>query len=311
VQPPVAAAAGLLLVAIAVAGFFIGHSGGGSDDQTTSAASNSQAVGDLEVSYPDGWRRASTPAQIPGLALGPTKDQISLSRAGDPQPDALTAGFTRAAGPALLPSAFLDRLGGAPPRTDAVKLGDLEAYRYRNLRPDGFDGRLTLYVVPTTRGVLTVACTAGAGDAGKFLPVCEQVAGGVALIGGDPFPLGADEKYLSKLDDAISRLNTARRKDAAKLRKAKQRTGQAQAASAIEADYRRAARSLRSLSVSPAVLTASSAVNRALAQTADAYGRLAAAAKQGRGSAYDAARRDAASGDTALKRALRQVSEAG
>jgi serine/threonine-protein kinase len=310
VQPPVAAAAGLLLVAIAVAGFFVGRSGGGSDEQTTSAASNTRAVGDLEVNYPDGWRRVASPPEIPGLPLGARQEQISLSQADRPQRDALTAGFTGAAGPALLPSAFLHRLGEAPPRDDAVKLGDLEAYRYRNLRPDGFEGRLTVYVAPTTRGVLTVTCTASAGDAGTFLPACEQVAGGVNLVGGDPFPLGADEDYLDKLDDAISRLNTARRQDVAKLRAAKQRAGQARAASAVAADYRRAARSLRSLSVSPAVLDASGAVNRALAGTAGAYTRLAAAARKGRGTAYSDARRDIAAGDAALERALRQVAEA-
>ncbi len=110
--------------------------------------------------------------------------------------------MTDATGPALLPASFLSLLDEAPPRDDAVKLGQIEAYRYEDLQPEGFDGRLTLYVAPTTDGVATVACTA-AGSAGEFLPACEDVATGLRLVNGEVFALGADEDYLAQLDKTM------------------------------------------------------------------------------------------------------------
>jgi hypothetical protein len=207
----------------------------------------------------------------------------------------------------LLPDNFLDRLREEPPRNDAVTLGDLDMYRYRGLLPRGFDGRLTMYVAPTRQGVATVACTATAADRATFLPACEEVAGSLKLISGEAFPLGADKDYMASLKRTINRLNASRKRDVAKLRKAKKRAGQAAAATALAGHYRRAARRLGRLSVSPAVLDASAAVRSALTRTEAAYGRLAAAARRGRGSAYNEARKDVAAGDRAVGRALRQV----
>src|SRR5687768_10395014 len=141
-----------LLVLAVVGGFLIGKSGGGSDE-SQAAADNVNAVGALELSYPDGWQRTESPPEIPGLRL---QSPIALSQSGAGGADnGLQAGTTRATGASLLPSTFLRRLGDEPPRDDAVRLGELDAYRYSNLRPEGFDGRLTVYVAPTTAGVAT------------------------------------------------------------------------------------------------------------------------------------------------------------
>ena len=189
-----------------------------------------------------------------------------------------------------------------------MKLGDLDVYRYRDLRPQGFDGRVTMYVAPTTGGVATIACTTRAADAASFLPSCERVAGGVKLIGGaEAYPLGGDPDYTAKLEATIRRLNVARKRDLTQLRKAKRPAGQAAAATALASDYRRAARTLGRLPVSPALVDANEAVRSALARTEAAYERLAAAARRGRGGAYDSARKDVAAGDRAVRRALGQV----
>ncbi len=171
-----------------------------------------------------------------------------------------------------------------------MRLGDLDAYRYRNLRPEGFDGPLTLYVAPTTAGVATVACSATAASAETFLPECEDVAGGLKLVQGEAFALGADKDYLAKLDSAMERLNSDRESGSKALRDAKNRSGQAKAAASLAQSYGRARSSLRGDPVSPAVQGAAASVQAALAKTQAAYTRLAAAARSGNEGAYAAAR---------------------
>jgi hypothetical protein len=291
-----------VLVATIIAGLLLGRASGGSEN-AASAASNVNAAGALELSYPDGWQRADGPPAVPGLEL---EDPVAVSQRGGAR-DALVAGMTDATGPSLLPAAFLRRLDSAPARDDAVRLGDLEAYRYRNLRPEGFDDRLTVYVAPTTAGVATVTCASTAGRAAAFLPACENVASGLELIRGKAFALGPDDRYLAKLDETFARLNRDRTRGVATLRRAKTQAGQARAADGISGAYRRAGRSLRGISVSPAVGAAHASVRNALARTGAAYARLGAAAERGNRGSYAAAREGARDGEAALERALRQV----
>ena len=67
---PVVAAAALLLLAVVVLGFVIGRSGGGSEGEATPAAENSNAAGALELSFPDGWQRSTSPPDIPASSSG-------------------------------------------------------------------------------------------------------------------------------------------------------------------------------------------------------------------------------------------------
>jgi Protein kinase domain len=303
--PVLVGVAAVLLLAVVAAGFLIGRaSGGGSEEETAPVASNVNTAGPLELSYPEGWQRAQDPRDIPGLAM---RNPIAMQETGGRPGDSLVAGMTGASGPTLLPDGFLRRLGQAPARDDAVELGGLAMYRYRDLRPKGFDGRLALYVAPTTAGVATVACSAGPGSASGFLPACEAVAQGLKLIRGEAYPLGADKNYLEKLDKTLRRLNSARSRQVRDLRKEKTQAGQAKAARALADSYRRARRSLQGLPVSPAVRSASTSVRTALAKTEAAYGRLAVAARSGSEQRYGAARKGVQGGEADLERALRQV----
>jgi len=295
-----------LLALLAAAGFFLGRSGGDSEESSP-AASSSATKGALELGFPNDWERADSGPEIPGLKLG---DTIVLSPKSGPRADGLLAGATGATGPALLPTSFLSRLPEEPARDDPVKLGSLEAYRYQDLRPEGYEGRLTVYVAPTSAGVATVACASSVAGAEAFLPDCEEVAGNLKLVGGQAFPLGPDEKYLTALGKAMDKLNSGRKRDTAKLRKARKRAGQADAAGALAADYRRARKSLEGLSVNPAALDAAAQVRAALSKSERAYEDLAKAASRGKKSAYNAATRDVQAGEKALKQALTAVNAA-
>ena len=271
----IAAAAAVALVVVAL-GYLIGSSGGDSEESSSTPAGSSVATGgSLEVSYPNTWKRASQPPAIPGLEL---RNPIALNERGRPSSDALVTGMTDATGPALLPASFLSLLDEAPPRDDAVKSGETEAYRYEDLQPEGFDGSLTLYVVPTTDGVATVACTAASKPA-EFLPACEEVATGVRLVNGEVFALGADEDYLAQLDKTISALNSGRKQGVSALNKAKTPSKQATAAQSLAKTYARARQQLSGLTISPAVVDANAAVRAALLKSQKAYISLASAAK--------------------------------
>lgn len=303
--PVLIGSAAALLLLVAVAGLLIGRASTGSE-QSTLATGNVNAAGSLELSYPNGWRRAEDPPAIPGLEL---QDPIALSEGARPR-NTLVAGTTDATGPTLLPATFLSRLDEPPMRDDAVELGGLDSYRYRDLRPDGFQGQLTLYVAPTTVGVATVACTTTARGEATFTSACEEVADGLKLIRGEAFALGADKRYLAKLGQTFERLNTERKRGFGELRRAKRQGGQADAARSLAGSYRRARRSLGGLSLSPAVRDAGASVRTALAKVEAAHERLAGAARVGSRDVYNAARRDVRVGERAVERALRQVREA-
>ena len=308
-SPAVLAAIGAGLLAVVVAaGFLIGRGGGDSNDPPAAAAADSSVTtGPLKLSFPDSWQQAAKAPEIPKLRLA---NPLAVSERGGQAASALVAGTTNAKGPALLPEAFLKSLRSVPPRDDAVKIGALEALRYRNLQPKGYGRDLTLYVAPTTAGVVTVACTSSASDADAFLPSCERVAGNLELVAGKPLALGPDERYLATLNRTIDRLNANRRRDLRKLREATKPAAQAKAAEALARDYRQAQASLRGRSVSPAVAIASASVRDALAKTAAAYGRLADAARGGSKAGYRAAGSDIRAGERALNEALKQVYEA-
>ena len=292
-----------LLAAVVVAGLVIGRASGGSDESTP-AASNVNASGALELSYPDDWQRAERPPEIPGLTV---RNPIAVSKQGGGARDVLVTGTTGATGPSLLPAAFLSRLGDTPPRDDAVRLGDLDAYRYRDLRPEGFDGRLTVYVAPTTTGVVTVACTA-ADQQREDIP--SRLRGRGRRAQADPrraLRAWSRQGLPGEARRSLRSGSTASARGGSALRKAKTQDGQAKAAASLARSYGRARRSLQGGSVSPAVRDAAASLRTALARAEAAYLRLSLAAKRGNTGAYDAVRTDVRRAEAAVKRALSDV----
>ena len=307
--PVLIAAAALLALLVIAGGYLLGSSGGEDDSTDTASTPTGSSVatgGSLEMSFPGTFRQTPDPPEIPGLEL---RNPISLVPRDGPKGAALGAGMTDATGPELLPQGFLSRLDEAPARDDAVKLGDIEAYRYAGLEPEGYDKSLTLYVAPTTDGVATVACTAGTG-AGEFLPECEELATGLTLVNGETYALGADEDYLTRLDAAMADLNASRRKGSKALKKAGTPKKQSQAATSLAKAYANAEGQLQGLTVSPAVADAAAAVPAALAKSESAYRALASAAKNSKTAAYNKARKNISKADAQLDKALKQVKAA-
>jgi len=304
--PPILIGAGVGLLVLVVIGFLLGSSGGGEDSEP--AGGRAVTAGALEFSTPEEWRAASKPAPVPGLSF--EGGATTLAPNADAAQGTMSAGFTNATGPALLPADLLESLGDPPKQDDPVKLGDLNAWRYKGLKPEGFDQSLTMYVVPTTEGVATVACTAPAAKAGGFLPDCEGAATSLVLTNGDPYPLGVDEDYLQALDNTIGKLNSERTRRTQALRRARTGPGQARAARSLRDSYNAAAKSLAGLEISPAIVPANENLVKALRATATGYNTMAGGARANSRSRYNRGLRAVRAGERDVNAALKSL-EAG
>ncbi len=214
-----------------------------------------------------------------------------------------------ASGPSLLPGAFTAGLNGALPRPEPVRLGTLEAYRYSGLTVHGLAAPLTLYVVPTASGVVTVACldSTAAGPAAQ----CAQIAATLKVNGTTVFALAPSPRYAAALGRAFGALRSAVAAGTARLRAASSAAAQAAAAQQLAAAYRSASSSLAALSVSPAVRSANASVAASLAALGRDYTELAAAARAGDEAAYERAGRAVGSDSARASSALATLRQAG
>lgn len=283
-------------IVLGIVGFIVGKGGGGGSDQPQ--GTSSAQSGAITITYPSSWQRADNPPSIPGFEF---TNPIVVGPPDQPN-NRLVTGLVDASGPTLLPAAFVKSLGADPKTNDTVRLGDLQAYRYTNLDPGGFQPALTLYAVPTDKGVATIACTADPAQAAKFLPECERAASTLELDGAKPFDLGLGREYVARLNGTFKRLQGARDAGVRGLKSAKTPAQQARAATGISRAYSAAAKSLSRAPVSPQAASANDAIVSALNDASDAWGKVAdGAAKSDRG-AYLA-------GGRAVKKAEAQVSK--
>ena len=268
---PVFAGLGIAALVAIVVGFLIGSSGG---DSSEPAGNETLAAGAVDISPPSDWTRSAGPAQIPGIDFG--DDGTTVTPSGGAEKGTLTVGVTDATDSTLLPDSFLKELSSKPKPTDGVRLGDLEAFRYKGLKPKGFSQQLTVYAAPTTEGVATIACAAPAAEASAFLAECEKVSTTIKMKAGKAYPLGTDDDYASDLSDTINSLNSARDSGVKKMKSAKSGSSQASAANSVAAAYASAASTLKDADVSPQFAGDNSDLVKALSSAESAYKSLGA-----------------------------------
>ena len=284
-----------LVGVMAVAGFVLARSGSGEP-----AAGGGKRVSNdkLEVTLPRGSGGRAAP--IPGLRLD---HEIA---AGLGSGASVRAGLTDGAGPTLLPASFRRRLGSQPAQDERVSLGALTGYRYSDLRVEGVDKPVTLYVAPATDGVATIACVQGFVGADK----CGEVAASLK-VAGDPVPLGPEKRYASALNKLLGSLDAERRSGRAELARAKTRRAQAQAAGKLAASYRAAAEQLRKTAAPREAREAHARLVAAVGVAAAAHARMATAARAGRSAAFSRAARRAAAAERAVNQAVASLAPLG
>ena len=281
---------------------------GGSSSGGGAAFSSSASVGNVELSFPTGWQRAASTPTIPGLTLS---QSLALASGASGSAEQLVAGQASASGASLLPSAFVAAAGGALPHAEPVRLGSIEAYRYSGVSVRGLPGPVTVYAVPTTGGVATIACLSPSTAATATASQCEQIAATLKLSGTTAFALAPSATYAAALGHILSTLQSAVDSGSAALRSASSASAQAAAASQLAASYAAAARAVAHLPVSPAVQDLNTSIAHALATVAGDYAALATAARAGDEAAYARAGRAIAADRARALTALAALRQAG
>jgi predicted Ser/Thr protein kinase len=303
----------LVVLAMAVLAAAVGLLLGGGSSGSGATFGNSASAGNVELSFPASWQHLANAPTIPGLTFS---QPLALAQSGggsggaaSAAPARLVAGQVSASGPSLLPGAFLSALNGALPRPEPVRLGAVQAYRYSGLSVRGLAVALTLYVVPTARGVATIACvgSTAAAPAGQ----CAQIAATLKLSGATAFGLAPSASYAAALAHIFGTLRNATNPGEARLHGASSASAQAVAAAQLAAAYASASRALGQLSVSPAVQDVNANLASSLAALGRSYAALAAAARAGDDAAYGRAQRAIGSARVATAKALAALRQAG
>jgi hypothetical protein len=297
--------AGLGLAVLAVVAF-VGGRATGKDEAaklTTSVSSDT-----ISLRAPGNWEAVSDgerPA-IPGLAL---RDAVGVAPAAR-DASGTTAGLTDARGPRLLPAALVERAGGGLPRPTPVKLGELEALRYRGVKLRGFDRDLTLYAAPASVGVVTAACYSPAAEPG-FEATCESIAQTLELLRGKHYPLATTARTERAIAAVVAGLRQARQSGRRRLGRSTDSDGQAAAAVRLAEANRAAHRRLAALPVSPAVAGQVELALSSIAVSEAAYRRLAEAAQAGDAGGFEAAKREVEAGEEELRKSLAALEHGG
>ncbi len=304
-----------VLIAAAVLALVAGLLLGGGSSGSGAAFTDSASAGHVELSFPSGWQRLGSAPTVTGLTFSQPLALSTGSAAGGSSTSSasssqrLLAGEVGATGPSLLPAAFTAALKGTLPHPQPVRLGTLEAYRYSGLSVHGLASPLTLYTVPTTGGVVTIACLGSSAAASGAQ--CAQIAATLKLNGTTAFGLAPSQRYASALGSTFGTLNSAVNTGTARLRAASSAASQAAAAQQLATAYTTASRALGRLSVSPAVQSINANLAASLAALSRDYAALAAAARAGNEAAYAKAQRAIGSDGARTTSALTALRQAG
>lgn len=287
------AAAALLLAAAALGVGALTDAGSSPDPRRV-------VSGGLAVDAPPGW--AVTKPKGSGILGLPLEDPAILRPAGSGDRETAVVGLSSAKGKTLLPPALRQAAAG-PARGTPVSLGSLEALRYDDLHSPRSSDRLMAFVSPTSTGVATVACRP-AQPGTELTRLCRQLASTLGLTRGRAFPLGPSPKLEAVVRRQLAALNERRDVLRGRLGTAAGNAGQAAAAAGLAAAFRRAARNLSGLQVTPQSAAGLVALVTALRSTRDAYKDLASAARRGDSARFEGVTAEVAEGEAAIDRRL-------
>jgi hypothetical protein len=282
---PYAAAILLAGAAGAVAGVLT------ADDGSSDRERESPAVA---ITPPAGW--SDPPAEVEGLQLSDAVGAADGDRG-------IVAGVVRRPGVSLLPRTLEEQVGGrARSGGEPVTVAGFDARRYAAIPLRGSDNQLTVYAVPTSEGVATVACYAPRVDA-MSVP-CDEAASSLRIRRGEPYSLTPDPEYGAGVNDVMRDLQKPRRLFRQRLGKATTRYQQYSAAAGLAAEFERAARSLARMRPESGAASAHEDLVRALRDVGSVYRRLERNARAGDAAAFDRVRRQLGSREGKVQGAL-------
>ncbi len=293
-------------IALALVAGFLASRLADPDEEAPAPALRVVRLGPLELSVPDVWERA-TPRST-GIAGLDSRRAVVL----DPSPGLQTrviAMFAPADHPSLIPAALRSQLRDVPAAPLRSSLAGRPAWAYPLLVTRGTTTAnevtvLDVTVLPTTAGVLALACTAPAAQA--TASDCATGVEQIAVQGAATLRPSPAVALASRLPVALARLDRARIEDRVALARARTPARQATLARRLQAHYRAAARSLR-----PAAAAEWSSTIAAFERTAAGYDALARAADDGSRPRFAAARRALGDREQDLAAAIDEALAAG
>jgi serine/threonine-protein kinase len=273
---PIAVAAIAAVALASVLGIVLGGSGG--EEPATRPAPERAAVtaGAVGFQAPAGWTNAD------GAEIAPLRFKGDVAGARDEEA-VIAAGITDGKDLALLPPDLVERLDGRARRTP-VRLGELQAYRYDDLRPRGSTAPITLFVSPTSEGVVTLACQNAGGEA------CGAAAATLEVEGAQPVDLGPRPAYAKAVGGALSELAAKRAGAAKRLASASRPGPQADAAADLSRAYQAAGRRIGRAPVSALEALVHPQLVRAVTKARRQWQALGKAARSYKPKAYAARR---------------------
>jgi len=302
------------VIALALIGFFVGRStGGGGTEKTTTPSAGSASAGKVTLPILTDWRKLAKAPQLPGLNIG---NPLALSPKATRQAG-LVSGTVAQAWPTFLPASFRKLVSSSALNGRAVvKLGKLQGFRYASLTPKGYDGTMTLFVIPQDKKpTTTVACyakTGSAGAGGGVFSDCSTIAAAISIDGAKSYELQPQRSYASAVNSAISTVNKSRSTNIRKMQNAGSASTQAAAARSISDAYGKAAKQLQGTkALYPYVGPANSQIMSALKGVGTAYSKLASAASAKNSSQYNSARSSVSTAERKLRNALGDLDQLG
>jgi hypothetical protein len=247
-------------------------------------------AGPARLKVSSGWQAAKRPPALPGLESARTWAPYSGLAT------TVSVALVPADHAALVPSQLVAAAEGGLPRPEKARVVGLEARAYRGVVAAG--NVLDIYAIPTTRGVLTLACAARSG-AQEAPTWCLSGLEQITVEDAQPLKPEDATAYRLRAPQLLKALDEVRVSQRVALRRAKGPVGQERAARALYRSYLEAADALAPLAPEgepPANVVA------ALREAARAYRALGDAAER-------RSKRAWARGRTAVSRAERALRE--
>ena len=282
-------AAGLVVALVAALGGWLVAEKIAADPATVSSISKELRAGPARLKVSTDWAEVRRPPTLPGLAGAPAWTPYSGLAT------TVSVALVPADDQALMPSKMVESLGGALPRPERARVVGLEARAYRGVRSG--QSVLDVYAIPTTRGVLTLVCSArtGAPEAPTW---CLNGLDSITVSGAQPLKPAADTAYRMRAPAVLKKLDAARVSERKALRRAKGPVGQERSAMRLYRAHRAAAEALGPLAPDK---SAPERLVTSLRDTARAYRALGNAAERGSKRAWARARSEVARAERTLK----------
>ena len=259
----------------------------------------------MKLSVPVGWRPAED-VTLAGLDLQRPIAQRPPRAARD---EAVVAGLTDTTNASLLPSEYVATVTNQRLEPEPVDLPAGPALRYSDLRQRGSSLPSTLYAIPTSKGVATLACRGAPGS--SVAKACGAIAETLEVEDARVYSPPPRDEFAKAVNPVLGRLAKDEATLGARLKDAKTPKRLATHLGGLEAAYGRAAQGIGKLEPAPFERDATDSIQASLKRLQGLYGTLTTAARQRQQSRYRATSRRIENARAAFRQSVRQLERLG